>query len=280
MPVVLGNRAIIRALRSSRTAAIAAAILSFGLCALAPAAAAQPAAADDRKALELFEQGFKAYQDGRFQQAIDLLEKAHAMKKEPVLLYNLARAHEGVGNLDQAISMYERYLAETKDVPDRAAIEKRVETMRAQIAERDRLRRERDEARKRDAQAAQVSVVTPPEDDVDARSTSPLPWIVGGVGAAGLIAGGVLTGLALGKHDDAEAAPSQREAADLQGSAESLGTGGAIALIAGGAVLGIGVIWGILDLTVLAEPAPEQPRDGMALRVRIGPTGGSILGRF
>jgi tetratricopeptide (TPR) repeat protein len=268
-----------RALRSGRTAAIAAAILYFGLCALAPTAAAQPAKVDDRKALELFEQGFKAYQEGRFQQAIDLLEKAYAMKQEPVLLYNLARAHEGVGNLDQAISMYERYLNETKDVADRAAIEKRVETMRGQIAERDRLRRERDDARKRDAQAPPGGVVEPPKDDVETRSTSPLPWIVGGVGAAGLIAGGVLTGLALGKHNDAEAAPSQREAADLQASAESLGTGGTIALIAGGGVLGIGVIWGILDLTVLAEPAPEEPQ-GAAVRFRIGPTGGAILGRF
>ena len=278
MALVLGKGSK-KAMRSGRPAGIAAAVLVFCLGALAPTAAAQPKKADEGTALQLFEQGYKAYQEGRFQQAIELLERAYAMKQEPVLLYNLARAHEGVGNLDQAISMYERYLTEMQEIPDRAAIEKRLETMRAQIAERDRLRRERDEARKRGTKRTPEGGGTPPNDNGAQRSPSALPWIVGGVGAAGVIAGAVLGGVAQAKHDDAVAAPSQREAADLQGSAEGLGTASTVAFIVGGGVLGIGVLWGILDLTVLAGPAEGQPPPA-AVRVRITPTGGSIQGRF
>ena len=56
-------------------------------------------AAPDKKkhALELAAESERAYKDGNFEKAADLLRKAHDTYAEPILLYNLGRALEGAG---------------------------------------------------------------------------------------------------------------------------------------------------------------------------------------
>ena len=45
-----------------------------------------------QEAIALFQQSAEHYRAGQFQQAVDLLKRAYALKPEPVLLYNLSRA--------------------------------------------------------------------------------------------------------------------------------------------------------------------------------------------
>src|SRR5687768_17153818 len=103
------------------------AVLALGLVLVAAPAAAQN---DRERALELFEESQTAYNAGDLERATALLRAAHALHPEPILLYNLGRALEGLGETEEAAEAYERYLAEGTDIEDRAAIERRVATLR------------------------------------------------------------------------------------------------------------------------------------------------------
>ncbi len=237
-------------------------LLIGALCLGALGTSATAAAEDpDKRALELFDKGKAAYRQGQFEEAIRFLREAYDLKAEPVLLYNLARAYEGKGLLGEAADTYDRYLATAGDIPDRGAITKKVETLRALIAER--------AAKPKDEPSEPPPRPDPkptPAPAADTPSPSPAPWIVAAFGAAGLGVGGVLGGLALSRNDDAAGAPSQAETAELRADAEDLALGSTISLAVGGAILAAGVVWGIVDVTVLSAPA-EQP----SVSVRVGP---------
>jgi tetratricopeptide (TPR) repeat protein len=84
--------------------------------------------------VQLAEDSEKAYKAGHFEDAADLLRRAHELYPEPILLYNLGRALEGMGDAKNAVAAYERYLKDAKQIDDRGAIERRVATLKAQIA--------------------------------------------------------------------------------------------------------------------------------------------------
>lgn len=214
--------------------------------ALAVATGAGPAEAQEKaeaRAEKLFAESAELYREGKFAEAAQRLEEAHAISPEPVLLYNLARAYEGMGETDRALSAYRRYLEADPATRDRRSIETRIATLERQLEERRALEektRAAAEARDGGKPAAQP-----------ARAPSPVPWIVAGVGALGVGAGAVLGVMSDGKRDDAEdpaAAPNGQAAAELVGDAETLATGANIAFIAGGAVLVGGVVWGVIDV--------------------------------
>lgn len=100
--------------------------------------AANARAQDDDDSLEravvLFEESETLYNQGEFEQAAALLRRAYALHPDPTLLFNLARALEGAGDLDGAIESYERYLEENPDAEDAGAIRARVGTLREQRA--------------------------------------------------------------------------------------------------------------------------------------------------
>ncbi len=195
-------------------------------CGAGPARADE-AAARSAEALALFEKSSTAYDRGHFGEAIDLLVRSYALKPEPVLLYNMGRAYEGLGDLAKATAAYEQFLAAQPDTPDRGALERRIATMRRQLAERDALQK----------QALEHPV----------RSPRALPWVVTGIGAAGLLTGGTLGLLASQTNDDAKAEPTHALAAELQSDAKSMATVANVCFVAGAVVLVTGVVWGIVD---------------------------------
>jgi Tetratricopeptide repeat len=71
------------------------------------------AADDDTKARAKshYDRGVIEYNLGRFEAAIAELSKAYELDPEPILLFNIAQAHRKLGNSDQAIFFYQRYLA-------------------------------------------------------------------------------------------------------------------------------------------------------------------------
>jgi tetratricopeptide (TPR) repeat protein len=234
------------------------------LCALATALAASDARADDApardpkaRALELFEQSAVAYREGRFQAAIDLLLEARRTKPEPVLLYNLGRAYEALGDQKEAADAYARYLAEEPRAGDRRAIEARVVTLRAQAERLERAKSPPDGRAERPEPEPGVGVV--------------MPWVVTGVGLAGLGTGVVLALVSRGRHDAAVREPVQAAAQDKQDAASTFATGATVAFIAGGVVTAAGLTWlGIRAFT----PSPR----GVALLP--GPGTLSLTGTF
>jgi tetratricopeptide (TPR) repeat protein len=217
-------------------------VLAVVMGASTPAWAADPPAAtartSEQRAVDLFEKSAASYRMGRFEEAAALLREAYALKPVPVLLYNLARAYEGLGDFDRALQAYTDYLAKAPNAPDIGAIQTRIATLQHQIAERDKLKAERAAAEQRAA-----LVVTP------APSHAPVvPWIVAGVGGAGLAAGVALGVVAQSKHTTATNDPVQASAVSEQSTAKTYATMADVTLIAGGVVAAGGVLWGILSL--------------------------------
>ncbi len=243
--------------------------------------AARPAHADDRKqrsapsprtrALDLFEKSAVAYREGRFQDAIDLLLEARRVKAEPVLLYDIGRAYEALGNPTQAADSYATYLLEDPRAPDRRAIEIRIETLRAQANELEKARTLPPpvEAKPMPPEPASPVTAPPPPPPPAEASSAIVPWVVAGVGVVGV---GIGVGLGLAAqsgHRSADGEPGQAAAQRKQNSAESLATGSTIALIAGGTIAAVGLGW--LSVRLLtAGPA----------NVVAGPTSLGVRGVF
>ncbi|MBZ0232369.1 MAG: hypothetical protein K8M05_08455 [Deltaproteobacteria bacterium] len=232
----------------------------IALC--ADRAVAQPSTEENRtRALELFEQSADHYKRGEFERAVELLREAYGLYPEPLLLYNLARALESLGDLPGAIEHYERYLAEATTIEDRAAIERRLATLKEQHAR---------------TQAPPVA--DPPTPPVNGGGTtvggpggggtqagSPIgdtpitgevaprpsaaPYFVAGGGVAIAAAGGVFGYLARAKEDDARAAPIQEDAARLLDDARRSAQLANVLFVAGGVVFAGGVTWAVIERT-------------------------------
>lgn len=200
------------------------------------ATSAPPEAAQDPAAL--FDQAETLYREGRYEEAIEILEALVEAYPEPILRFNLGRAYESAGLLDPAIEAYRQYLQAAPDAPDRASVEARVERLEARIPS---------EVEPEPAPVP-VAVQTPADatPSVPPR-LSPVPWIIAGAGGAVLIAGGVLGGLSLARASEAEdSGTNQVRAVDAQDEARTFGRVSTGALIVGGALLVAGVTWGIV----------------------------------
>lgn len=252
-------------------------IVSRSIClaicvALAPLLTAPPAAAAGKspkaQALELFEDSSQRYREGKFDEAAALLEKAYALHQEPVLLYNLGRAYDGLGEYEKAIAAYEKYLTESPDAKDRGALERRIATMRSELKQRQELEAEKERLE------AEKKRPPPPKEKPKAEppSASPWPWVVAGVGVAAMGAGAVFGLQAKGKRGDAEEEPVQRKAAETFRDAEGLASTANVFLIAGAVVTAGGVTWIFLD--------NKGRREKSQLSLRVTPSSVSVLGRL
>jgi tetratricopeptide (TPR) repeat protein len=248
--------------------------------ALALAVSATTAHADAKKdkALALFEKSDKAYKDGKFEQAVKLLEEAYKLYPEPLLLYNLGRAQEGLGDLPGAVASYERYLKDGKEIQDRGAIERRLETLKAQLASRDEeqkrlaeeeARRKQAEEDRKQAEAERLRL----EQQARANERSGLetwgPWITMGTGGALLATGFYFGARASSTHDDAVASPVQRDALELQHSAERSATIANVMFVIGGVAIAGGIGWKIYQWRTGSETTAV---------VTATPTGAAIEG--
>jgi len=209
-------------------------------------AGAQPAGAEDPKteALKLFEQSAGLYREGKFAEAADLLERAYGMHKEPVLLYNLARAYDGLGENQKAVDAYKRYLEQVPDAKDRGAIERRVDTLEKQLEREKALKDEQD--RKAQQGATPTGPQQPTTDSGAKGGPGIWPWVVTGVGAA-TVGAGLFVGLqARSKRNDAQDNPVSRDAQNDFESAQSMASTANVLLIAGTVIAAGGVTWALL----------------------------------
>jgi tetratricopeptide (TPR) repeat protein len=260
----------------ARAKRLAMAISIFAaLVAPATALGAPPAASGAESALSLYRESTKAYNEGRFQDAIDLLSRAYALAKQPVLLFNLARAYEGLGDLPKAIESYKGYLESDPNTTDRGSIEQRIETLQKQLDERAALEQQRDDERRK-AEVAQRAEREARKSDQEGarRHPSALPWVLAGVGVAGVTAGVVFGVLSHDQYTDSVAAPYIGPARNDYGNATNYATYANIAFVSGGILTAAGVAWGLLDLRAsrLAADGSAAP-GGMRLIAGIGSIG-------
>ncbi len=258
-----------------RVLRIVCAALVFG--ASLSAYGGQPSKKDRNFAIELFKESKKRYRDGEFEAAAKLLEEAYAIDPAPTLLYNLARAKESAGDLEGAVDAYRRYLEADPAAKDRGAIEKRIENLDRQLNERAELEAKLEAQREKAAPAPPpappppVAVTTTPEPTEP--EVSPVPWIIAGVGAAVIGSGVVLGVLASGKNSDAMNAPSQIDTRNLADEAGGLAAAANASYIAGGIVVGAGLVWGIVSLTTSGD-------EELAVLPVLGPRQAGVVVRY
>lgn len=271
-------------LRVTRSALPFVALVAFTTCSSVDAfaraphpPAANPAPVKETppekaRAAELYKKGAEAYLRGDFAQTITLLDEANALDPQPVLVYNLAKAHEGLGHVDEAITLYERYLTQEPSSPDRGAIEQRLVMLRKQRDDRANVEKERTAVEKERAQVEKERAEQPPPPPPHRRTI--YPYIVAGAGVVGLVTGTIFGVMANSKQDAATKEPVQSTSIDLRDSGKTFATVSNVTFIIGGVLVAGGVVWWFLD-------APKKSRTGATpARLGLGPGYVGLGGTF
>lgn len=79
------------------------------------------------------EQGQTFYLQGRFAEAAEEFEAAHESQPFAAFLFNAGAARENAGDLQGAISLFDRYIAEERRVEDRRTVEHRRDALRTRL---------------------------------------------------------------------------------------------------------------------------------------------------
>ena len=211
----------------------------------APAAVrAAPAGEDDAAAQ--FNEAEQLYRDGRYEDAAAILARLAETIPDPVLFYNLGRAHESAGQLEPAIEAYQRYLEVAPDADDAAAVAARVGRLEERVAARDA--EAEDEATPEPPPPVVVEAPTDAPGSTRGPGARVAPWVVLGVGGLGVVAGVAVAAVASSKHQDARDEPVQTTAAQLDDEAQGLALAGNVTIAVGGALALAGLTWGVVRL--------------------------------
>jgi tetratricopeptide (TPR) repeat protein len=182
------------------------------------------------RALALFEESQAAYNAGELERAVALLREAHEIFPEPILLYNLGRALEGLGQMAEAADAYEEYLERAEDVDDRGAIERRVVALRRNAEPR-----------------------PPPEPAEPPAQSSALMSTVGfvifGLGAATALTAIPVGVYALDRRDAAVAELNADASYALSNEAIELATATNTLMVVGAVIALAGLVWGLVGLS-------------------------------
>jgi tetratricopeptide (TPR) repeat protein len=196
----------------------------LGLLRWAPARGEDPFTAHYQRAISL-------YKERRYEECIRELSAAYELRRLPALLLNLGHAHLDLGQPEQALRYYERYLAEagTLTPAARADVERYQAQARAQLLARSA------------PPAPAVQTAPRSRRQIGAASLSLL-----GAGAA-VVAGGVAMGLlSMAAAREVVAGPDAFDA-DLDWRGRALSGAAITADVVGGALLlaggGLGVYW-------------------------------------
>jgi tetratricopeptide (TPR) repeat protein len=176
----------------------------------------------DAQARALFEAGSALYAAGQFGAAAERFAEAYALSERPALLYNMYVAYRDAGQPGRAADALARYLDAVPDARDRVTLEARLRSLQAQAAGSGDGGDPGEPGDARDPvdEGPETSPVAPAR---EARSgPSPalraLPFLVGGLGAAAIVAGTTTGVLALRQRNDLEdACPQDRCPFDFAG---------------------------------------------------------------
>ena len=115
---------------------IAAVLVAVGLVA-ALVTLPSPARADDEateQARQHNEKGKKFF--GQWDDAIAEYREAYRLRSDPAFLFNIAQCYRRKGDLQRALDLYKNYLIENPSSPGRGDIEKRIQTLEAEMKKR------------------------------------------------------------------------------------------------------------------------------------------------
>jgi tetratricopeptide (TPR) repeat protein len=253
-------------------AAFALAAASFAALPAAAAEPATPAETPAPSAFELSEEARIRYDEGSYQRALALFNQAYTREADPNLLFNIARCHEKLGEVDRALAKYDEFLASPEADP--AGREKAE-------ASRTALRRSLRDQRKEPESSAEARSSATFGSDADASSKPAssggpgvTPWLLLGAGVAALASGAVVYSLGVSDHNRVEdqagygdprrvVPMTQREADDHVQSGKDKKLLGGLLLGGGGAMVASSVL-----LFLLVDGTEPPSRVGLELTPR------------
>jgi tetratricopeptide (TPR) repeat protein len=125
---VIGNVLFRRVLAWAR---LALAVLG-SILVTAPASAQS----ESEAAKAAFQEGKRAYNLGRWEEALAGFEKAYKLSGDTVLLFNVAQAHRMAGHLEEALVSYRAFLREQPRSPNRGLAESWIAAIEAKLRAR------------------------------------------------------------------------------------------------------------------------------------------------
>jgi tetratricopeptide (TPR) repeat protein len=222
VPLTASQRRPLGTERCVRPTAAIAAAAALGLALCSPAAGAAAPAADTapdlapedgetdtnaeppdslERAMSAYNRGQEHYKGARYKEALVAFKEAATLYASPDFQYNIARCYEKLERYDEAVLAYETYLSTKPDAADRSDVEASIEFLNGKI--------EQAEARQRQQSEAAVVTTTTAEEPKD-EPDQPKPdkpfilagAIIGGVGAAVGLGGGIGFGVAARNRSD------------------------------------------------------------------------------
>ncbi len=259
-----------------------------------PACTTTPSKQDSEAAHNAFLAGKRFFDEADYASAVSSFSLAYKLDcTKPELLTIIARAHELNGNRPEAVHALEVYLQRAPNVSaeDKAAIQKRIENLKAQIAAQPPASAAPTAPASGTATATGPTATSAPSNNgatggpAAERPHSVAPWILVGAGGVATVVGVVLLAAGAAKVSDAAnlCAPNnvckdpttQQEASNKDSQGRSQETAGAIVGGIGVAALVGGLVWHF------AEPTGPSS-SGAHLRPSVGPgfAGLSLGGAF
>lgn len=252
-----------RSKTSPRRAPLASALLA--VLALAPSALAQRQPVRPPPRFQrLIQLATEAYQRGDSEGAVRSLEQAYELRPEPLLLYNLARAHELGEHWSEAMGAYDRFLAANPEPAQAAAAREARANAERQLA----TQRQRAAQNNRQREAMVGTVTEGPPRPVVVQPTyvyGPRRFGVGGglmvTGAVVGAVGGALGGMALALQSQFDNTQSLSMRASLQDRGTAFAWTANVAIPVGVVTFGVGLILHMLQDTRVPAPAaaPSSP---------------------
>lgn len=174
-----------------------------------------PEAAPESESEALSAAAVERFEAKDYDGAVELFEKAYATDPNPNYLFNIGRVYEEKGDLEKSVEYYQRFVGQSGvDLESRQAATERLKVLREALAQMKGDEEPGDGEPPKDEGTDPTPVDQPPADtgeDEQAAKRKKTLRITGyslmGVGAVGLIVGGVFGGLAQGSVKDADADP-------------------------------------------------------------------------
>lgn len=230
------------------------------------------------RAQAMWEEGAARYDLGKFDQAIDLFEKAYEVWPFPEILFNLCQGHRQQKNYERAIFYCRSYLRNKKDAENRSEVNELVVEMQAILDAQKQFAAHPPEGVQRPA----VPLLHPDGTPASRPAQAPGPvdpwygdswgWSVTGGGAATAVVGGIVLWSASGLEDDAAGAASESDRRQLLDDADSR-------RLIGGVVLGVGVAATVAGVFMLVRNPREDDRPRQTTIV-FGPSWFEVRGTF
>jgi tetratricopeptide (TPR) repeat protein len=144
---------------------VGSSLLLVVCAAVASPAVAAPDPAEAAKAREHFAQGSRLYDLSEYAKALEEFKEAYTLVDDPAFLFNIAQCHRKLGNLDEAITFYKRFLRRSTSSKNRPEVERRIAELEREQAAKPR----KPPPTTTQAAPAPVAAAPPPGPDLAAR---------------------------------------------------------------------------------------------------------------